>query len=76
LQVQQQQQQQEQVAAARLAEVKQQAAGRFWELLQDVVAQQAAPRPWLSEVASDHPFLRVTDNHLSVHCVAATPDVG
>jgi hypothetical protein len=27
-------------------------------------------------VAPDHPFLRVTDGHLGVHCVAATPDAG
>jgi hypothetical protein len=76
LQLQQQQQQQHQIVAARLAEVKQQAAGRFWELLQDFIALQAAPRSWLTQVASDHPFLRVTDNRLCVHCVAATPDVG
>jgi hypothetical protein len=76
LQVQQQQQQQQQAAAARLAEVKQQAVGRFWELLSDFIALEAAPESWLSKVAPDHPFLRVTDGHLGVHCVAATPDAG
>jgi hypothetical protein len=72
----QQQQQQQQIAAARLAQAKQQAASRFWELLQDFIALQAAPRSWLTQVASDHPFLRVTDNHLGVHCIAAAPNVG
>jgi hypothetical protein len=75
LQLQQQQQQQSVAVAARLQEVKQQAVGRFWELLQDFIALQAGPQSWLSEVASDHPFLRVVDNQLGVHCVAAAPDV-
>jgi hypothetical protein len=69
------QQQRLQQAAAKLEEVKQQAVARFWELLQDFVVLQAAPRSWYPQMAPDHPFLRVSGDLLDVHCVAA-PRVG
>jgi hypothetical protein len=46
-----QQQQAQQVAAARFQVAKQQAVGRFWELLQDFVVLSVAPRAWLPTVA-------------------------
>ena len=76
LQVQQDQQQQQAAADARLAEVQQQAVGRFWELLQDIVALDAVPRSWLPRLAPDHPFLRVSGDVLGVHCVAAARGAG
>ena len=73
----QQRQQQEQLeAVARLAEVKQKAVSRFWELLQDFVALEAAPRAWLPSIAPNHPFLRVNGTVLSAHCVDADPGGG
>ena len=73
----QQREQQEQLAAvARLAEVKQKAVSRFWELLQDFVALEAAPRAWLTSIAPNHPFLRVNGTVLSAHSVDADPGVG
>ena len=60
-------------AVARLESVKQQAVARFWELLQDFVALRVAPESWLSELAPDHPFLRVEGDRLVAHCVVAAP---
>jgi small-conductance mechanosensitive channel len=81
LQEQQQQQRRQQAAAARLAEAQRQAVGRFWELLEDFVVLQAAPRPWVDSerntqhlVPTSHPFLRREEGALRVHCVAAVPD--
>jgi hypothetical protein len=74
LQEQQQQQQQHLVAADHLAAVCQQAVSRFWELLHDFVALGATPRKWLPDISPSHPFLRVIDEVVSVHCVAAEPD--
>jgi hypothetical protein len=71
-----QQQQAQQVAAARLQMAKQQAVGRFWELLQDFVVLRVAPRAWLPALAPDHPFLRVSGDLLDVHCVAVAPGAG
>ena len=75
MQQQQQEQQlaQQQAAAVRLDAVKQQAVARFWELLQDFVALHVAPEAWVSELAPDHPFLRVAEDRLVVHCVVAAP---
>ena len=72
-QQQQEQLQQQQAAVARLESVKQQAVARFWELLQDFVALRVAPASWLSELAPDHPFLRVEGDRLVAHCVVAAP---
>ena len=44
----------------RLAEAKQQAVARFWELLADFIIMHAAswgPDAWVPDVAVDHPFL-------------------
>jgi hypothetical protein len=71
-----QQQQAQQVAAARLQMAKQQAVGRFWELLQDFVVLNVAPRAWLPALAPNHPFLRVSGDLLGVHCVAVAPGAG
>jgi hypothetical protein len=76
VQVQHEQQQRQQAAAARLAEVQQQAVSRFWELLEDFVALSAAPKKWLPQLAPDHPFLRVSGDLMGVHCVAVVPDAG
>ena len=76
LAAQQREQQEQQAAVARLAEVKQKAVSRFWELLQDFVALEAAPRAWLPLIAPNHPFLRVTGTVLSAHSVDADPGVG
>jgi hypothetical protein len=74
LQLQQQQQQQEEAAAAQLAEVQQQAVSHFWELLEDFVALEAAPKSWFPQIPPSHPFLRVTgDSILSVHRIAIVP---
>lgn len=53
----QQQQQQQQRVAQVLQEAKQQAVLRFWELLADFVAMEAAPSAWGAVVPEDHPFL-------------------
>ena len=76
MQVQHEQQQRQQAAAARLAEVQQQAVSRFWELLEDFVALSAAPKKWLPQLAPEHPFLRVAGDLMGVHCVAVVPDAG
>ena len=74
LQMQQQLQQQQQAAAAQLAEVQQQAVAHFWELLEDFVALEAAPKSWFPQVPPGHPFLRGSgDSALSVHRAAAGP---
>jgi hypothetical protein len=54
----QQQQQRQQLVAQVLQEAKQQAVLRFWELLADFVAMEAAPAHWRVAVPGDHPFLR------------------
>jgi hypothetical protein len=74
LQEQQHQQQQLLAAAEHLATVQQQAVCRFWELLHDFVVLGATPRKWLPDISSSHPFLRVIDEVVSVHCIAAGPD--
>jgi hypothetical protein len=75
LRLQQQQQQQEEAVAAQLAEVQQQAVSHFWELLEDFVALEAAPKSWFPQVPPGHPFLCVTgDSTLSVHRVAIAPE--
>jgi pyruvate/2-oxoglutarate dehydrogenase complex dihydrolipoamide acyltransferase (E2) component len=80
LREQQQQQQRQQAAAAQLAAARQQAVGRFWELLEDFVVLQAAPKAWLEGrehvVPPSHPFLRVVNGVMHVHCVAAAPAAG
>jgi hypothetical protein len=74
--LQQQQQQQQEAAAAQLAEVQQQAVNHFWELLEDFVALEAAPKSWLPQVSPSHPFLCVSgDSTLSVHRIVIVPDV-
>jgi hypothetical protein len=60
------QQQRQQLAAAKLEEVKRKAVSRFWELLQDL---RVAPESWLTQLAPDHPFLRVHGDRLVAHCV-------
>jgi hypothetical protein len=42
---------------------------RFWELLQDFVVLRVAPESWLTQLAPDHPFLRVNGDMLGAHCV-------
>jgi hypothetical protein len=76
LQEQQHQQQLQLAAADQLATVQQQAVCRFWELLHDFVVLGATPRKWLPDISPSHPFLRVIDEVVSVHCVAADPDAG
>ncbi len=72
--LQQQQQQQQQAAASQLAEVQRQAVAHFWELLEDFVALEAAPKSWLPEVPPSHPFLRVSgDSTWSVHRFVVAP---
>ena len=68
-QVQLVQQQRQQLAAAKLEEVKRQAVARFWELLQDFVVLRVAPESWFTQLAPDHPFLRVNGDRLAAHCV-------
>jgi hypothetical protein len=60
------QQQRQQVVAQVLQEAKHQAVLRFWELLADFVAMQAAPSSWRVAVPVDHPFLRSDDAQLRV----------
>jgi hypothetical protein len=71
-----QQQQAQHAAAARLALVKRKAVGRFWELLQDFVALDVAPRAWLPTLAPNHPFLRVSGDLLGVYCPGVAPGIG
>ena len=52
------QQQRQQIMAQVLQEAQQQAVLRFWELLADFVAMEAAPDSWRDVVPDDHPFLR------------------
>jgi hypothetical protein len=52
-----QQQQRQQLVAQMLQEAKQQAVLRFWELLADFVATEAAPATWRVAVPGNHPFL-------------------
>lgn len=74
--LQQQQQQQQEAAATQLAEVQQQAVSYFWELLEDFVALEAAPKSWFPQVPPSHPFLCVSgDSTLSVHRVVTEPAV-
>jgi hypothetical protein len=70
------QQQQQQQAAAGLAEAKQEAVGRFWDLLQDVVALSAVPDRWCEGLPVDHPFLRVVDGAVVVHQAAIPAQQG
>jgi hypothetical protein len=63
------QQQRQQLAAAKLEALKRQAVARFWELLQDFVVLRVAPASWLTQLAPDHPFLRVHGDRLAAHCV-------
>lgn len=70
------QQQQQQQAAARLAEAKQEAVGRFWDLLQDVVALSVVPGRWCEGLHVDHPFLRVVDGAVVVHQAAIPAQQG
>ena len=51
------QQQRQHAVAQVLQEAKQQAVLRFWELLADFVAMEAAPANWRVAVPVDHPFL-------------------
>jgi hypothetical protein len=66
-------QQQQRVAV--LEEAQRQAVAGFFELLQDFVVVQAAPREWLLSVPSDHPFLRALPDRRGLRCVAAAPPV-
>jgi hypothetical protein len=63
------QQQRQQLAAAKLEALKRQAVARFWELLLDFVVLRVAPASWLTQLAPDHPFLRVHGDRLAAHCV-------
>ena len=63
------QQQRQQLAAAKLEAVKRKAVSRFWELLQDFVVLRVAPESWFTQLAPDHPFLRVNGDRLAAHCV-------
>jgi hypothetical protein len=74
--LQQQQQQQQETAAAQLAEVQQQAVNYFWELLEDFVALEAAPKSCFPQVPPSHPFSCVSgDSTLTVHRVVTEPAV-
>jgi hypothetical protein len=66
------QQQRQQLAAAKLEALKRQAVARFWELLQDFVVLRVAPASWLTQLAPDHPFLRVHGGRLAAHCVPSS----
>ena len=49
--------------------MKRKAVSRFWELLQDFVVLRVAPESWFTQLAPDHPFLRVNGDRLAAHCV-------
>jgi hypothetical protein len=57
------------LAAAKLEEVKRQAVARFWELMRDFVVLRVAPESLLTQLAPDHPFLRVHGDRLAAQCV-------